>query len=177
MGATTAMIGGTLVSAQGMRLQGEQAKVAANINAQQADKQGGQAMASAQRGAMEEARRSRILQSRALAIAAAGGGSASDPTAQKIIGDIAGAGAYQSMVSLYEGESKARAFHDKATVASASGEIAKLDGDFAATARTFTGLSRVGISLYDKYGAGGPPGKSAPIESRDLQDINLKGGY
>lgn len=77
------------------------------LEAQQLRQQAGDSIASSQRAALEEKRRVDLVQSRALAVAAAGGGSASDPTVVRILSDLEGEGAYRAAVALYGGEDRA----------------------------------------------------------------------
>ena len=67
-----------------------------------------QAIALGQRRALEEQRQAELLASRALAVAAAGGGGADDPTVSKIIADIRGEGAYRAALQMYDAEEQSR---------------------------------------------------------------------
>lgn len=116
-----------------------------------ADQAAGQQEASSQRAAMDEQHRSKLLQSRAQAVAAASGGGASDPGVIKIISNIAGEGAYRSEVALYQGEERARDLRTR-------GEIAQTEGDQRQTAGYIKGIGTIlsqGSSMYTKYGQGG----------------------
>lgn len=82
----------------------------------------GQNRASAQRAAIEQKRKGRAAQSKATAMAAAGGGTVAD-----VYGTIAGIGAeseYAKMVSLFEGEDAARGLESQAALDIYSGEEA-----------------------------------------------------
>lgn len=116
----------------------------------------------AQRVAMEEGRRARIAESRALALAAASGGGASDPTVVRIIAELAGEGAYRSAIALYEGEERASQMLLGAQARRMEGQFGLEAGASARSAYNLmaggsllTGAGKIGITLYDKYGT--PP--------------------
>lgn len=129
--------------------------------------------AAASKGAQEERRRSRILQSRALALSAAGGG-ASDPTVVNIISDLAGEGEYMAALRIYEGETTARQALASAEAARYGGATALESGGMTAsslraegTARRRAGLTggvstvfsgARGLSMYGRYGRMETPG-------------------
>lgn len=145
---------------------GISAKRAADLEAQQLEVAGGQAQAAAQRQAHEELRKGRLLQSRALAVAAASGGGASDPTVLDIIGDIAAEGEYRSELALYEGADRAHAFNVKGEASRAEGRARRNAGyvQAASSVANYYGKQEVGksktlmasgTSMFDKYGRGG----------------------
>ncbi len=180
MGATTAIVGafgslaGGFVSASAARGQGELYQQNAQIENAQYARAAGQEMASAQRGAEEEQRRSRIIQSRALALAAAGGGAA-DPSVQHIISDLAGQGHYRSQI--YGGEARARALRDRGAISLYEGEIGKSDARLKANFDIAGGVMgaglKVGTSMYEKYSMGGfGKQKAAPILEHSMNKIN-----
>ena len=170
-----ASIAGTAMTVAGQRAQARseaqfraQQATMKEVEAKQLETRAIQDVAVAQRSAQEEQRRSRIIQSRALALAAASGGSASDPTVVNIISDLAGEGAYRSAVAMYEGEDQART--DRMAAAAARYEGAGLTQSAQSVQRSAnyatagTVFSSVG-SMYGKYGmpsssipSGGTPG-------------------
>jgi len=158
---------GTLLQAQGYRSQGQSAKQqgqaeqqAANYRAEQLDQIAGQSIAASQRVAQEQRRQARLLASRALAVAAASGGGASDSSVTRIIADIHGEGAYRAAVALYEGEDRARQERMAASATRYEGELAAQSGSNAAKAGNIMALGSLlsgGMSLYEKYkGANSP---------------------
>lgn len=152
---------GGLSSASAAKLEGERAKVAAEFQAWQAEEQAGTAIAISQRQALEEQRQGRLAASRALAIAAASGGGASDPTIVNLLANAAGEGAYRAQVALYEGEAKARQLRLDAAAGRLSGAWAKQEGASRAVGLSLaaTGAgARGAASLYAKYGMKGPSG-------------------
>jgi hypothetical protein len=90
------------------RVTGQRRNVAAQFEAQQLEQQAGQTLAAQQRVAIEERRKAELLASRALAVAGASGGGASDPTVVRLIAGIKGEGSYRASVALYRGEDQAR---------------------------------------------------------------------
>lgn len=140
--------------------------------AAQYTQQAGQEVAVAQRRAIEERRQSQLLQSRALAVAAASGAGASDPTIVHLISQISGDGAYRAAVALYDGEEKARQLRLKsdasryeAAAALAGGEAQKSAYNVSAMSSLLQGAG----TLYTRYGMGGPDTQDpAPIEERTI---------
>ena len=116
----------------------------------------GQEKAYAQRRAIEKRREARLVQSRALALAAAGG-SADDPSVVRIVGDIAGRGEYEAMLELFDGNVAARDMIAQAKALRAGGKEAYRAGRLGATSTAISGFG----SMYEKYGDFGrkpPPG-------------------
>jgi hypothetical protein len=146
------------------RVAGRRRNVAAQFEAEQLEQQAGQSVAASQRTALEEKRKADLVASRALALAAASGGGASDTSVVKIIADLKGEGSYRSAVALYRGEEQARKLRMAGKAKRYEGALAEESGiqeqaghEIAGMASLFTG----GSSLYGRYGAGGPgPGTS-----------------
>jgi len=134
---------------------GEQLQELGEFEAQQIEKNALTEVAASQRGAAEEQRQTRLAASRALALAAASGGGASDPTVVKIISDITGMGSYRSSVVLYEGEERARQMRVAATARRMEGAAGLQGGQAAQKAyntlaygNLFTGAGDIGMSMY-----------------------------
>lgn len=81
-----------------------------------------QVVAAGQRVSFEEQRQAELLASRAVAVAAAGGGNTDDPSISKIIEDIHGEGAYRASVAMYEAESEADRVRFEGRMAEMGGE-------------------------------------------------------
>lgn len=139
---------GTLLSAFGSIREGKEAKKAADTEAARLRRQAGQTRASAQREALESRRMSRYAQSRAQALAAAGGGGASDPTVQNILADLAGEGEYGALTALFEGEERALGMEDTATAVQREGRAKRTSGYLQAAGTLLSG----GSSFASKYG-------------------------
>lgn len=155
------MAAGIGLQARGQLQQGKAAEVAgaarqqaANYEAAQLRVQSGQVIAASQRQAQEERRKSTLLQSRALALAAASGAGASDHTVVDIISDIAAEGAYRASVALYEGKETARGLRMQADATQYSGEVSRAEGKAGQDAYQLAALGSLlsgGASLYEKY--------------------------
>lgn len=170
---------------------GQRQRVAQQFKAEQLRSQALQSAAVAQRAGDTEERQARLLQSRALAVAAASGGGASDPTVQNLIAGIAGEGSYRRAIRLYEGEDRARTLRMQASAADYEGALAEEAGRLqaegyrtSADAYELQGTSSIlkggasilkdAPSLFAKYGGGRPGGSagdSALIGGFDFDDL------
>lgn len=150
---------GNMGSAGAARSSGTAAKNIADFEASQLDQNAGQATAAAQRAALDERRRTALLVSRGIAVAAAGGSATNDPGVAQILTQIAGEGEYRSGVAIYQGEEKARQLKMAADVRREEGDAYSEAGAARGRAYTLAGLGGVatgGASLFSKYGQGGP---------------------
>lgn len=118
--------------------------------AQGLDRQAGLERASSQREAIEERRQSRLVQSRGLAVAAASGGGADDPTVVNLIANLEGEGEYRALTSLYEGNERAIGMEDEARARRKEAKNIKT-ASYISAASTMLGA---GSSMYDRYGGG-----------------------
>jgi hypothetical protein len=137
---------------------GLQQQAAAQYEADQLRINAGQSIASAQRAAQEQRRQGELIQSRAIALAAAGGGSVTDPGIVHLLAGNAGETAYRSAVALYEGEDRARTMRESAKAAEYSGAMsaqAGRDRQKASMTSAFGDLVKGGNSLYQAFGGGG----------------------
>ena len=186
--AAVAVIGGTLLSYKGQKDAGAAARragtrenVARQFEAEQLRQQATQVIAASQRQALGEMRQGDIVASRAIALAAASGGGVSDPTIVNLLARTKGEGAYRAGVALYEGEEQARKLRMKAASKLYEGAGAEEAGIYReaahktlAKASLFKGTAH--LSLFSKYGGGGPPGGSGDAAlldagSADLYDV------
>lgn len=103
--------------------------------------------ASAQREGVEQRRQARLLQSRALAVAAAQGG-ASDPTVVNILANLAGEGEFRALSAMFEGEERARSKEMQARVRRKEAKNIKKAGLITAVGQ---GLSTAS-TMYERYG-------------------------
>lgn len=179
MSATSSILqlGGGLAAALGARRAGENERRALQFQAAQLEQNAGQAIAASQRQAAEERRKAGLVASRALAVAAAGGGSASDTTVQNIIANLDAEGAYRSWSALYEGEEKARQLRMGAAGKRYEGDFAAQGGRQKSVAyglAGFGGAANSAASFYSKYGRGGPSGGTGDSA---LLDTENSGGW
>jgi hypothetical protein len=165
------------MKASGELQAGANAEAQAKANAQalefqaaQLEQQAGQERAASQRAAGEREREARLLQSRALALSAASGAGAFDPSVVQIISELAGEGAYRAGLELYEGESKAKS----AELAAASRRL-EAKGEIQAGKAAREGYEMAaGLSLVS--GAGSILSKKyGTIDSKKPDDTEIAG--
>ena len=150
---------GALETGKSARIAGEMAKARSEFEAQEAERQAGISQAIAQRHALEEQRKARLVASRALAVAAASGGGVSDPTVIRLIAAAEGEGSYRAQVALYEGEEKARTLRLQAAASRVAGAEAVVQGRSTETGYMLAGfgaLAKSGATLYARYGMKSP---------------------
>lgn len=146
---------GLLDSGRGARLEGERRKVEAQFAKEQADQDAVTVFASSQRDAIEQNRQADIVASRALAVAAASGGGASDPSVMKVISEIKGEGALRASMALYEGEAHARKLRISGLMSQLEGDNAVVAGANKEQSYRFHALGSTlkgAASLYSRYG-------------------------
>lgn len=136
--------------------QGDMARGAADATAAQYDAAATAAVQASTVAAADAEKRSRLLQSRALAVAAAGGTDATSSGVMKIISEIAGEGEYRSLLTRYEGQEKARGLRQRADATRYEGQVAERTARLGAVSTLISG----GKSMYEKYGQGGPGGSA-----------------
>ena len=107
---------------------GQRARDAKTFEARQYEQQAVQQEAAAQRAAAEQRRQSSIQQSRAIAVAAASGAGATDPSVVTHVSRMAGMGRYNSNLALYQGEEAARQLRMHAVAAQFTGLTAEEAG-------------------------------------------------
>lgn len=131
---------------------GAAGRAAADATARQYDEAAGKTIAMSQMAAEEQAKKARLLASRAQANAAASGAGATDADVLKIISDIAAEGEYRSMLTRFEGSEKARGLRTRADITRYEGQAAQRGARYGAVTTVLSGAK----TLYDKYGKGGP---------------------
>lgn len=117
--------------------QGREANKAAKEEAKQLERRAGSERASSQRSAAEQKREARLVQSRALALAASSGAGASDPTIVNMMADIEGEGEYRALTELYVGEERARGDEAAAKARRREGKVARNLGYLKAASTIF----------------------------------------
>lgn len=174
-------------------------KGALDYEADQLAQNANQQIAAAQRTALDARRQAMLVQSRALAVAAAGGGGATDVSVVTNMGRIAGEGAYRSAVAIYDGEDRARVLRMQAEAKRYEGALALQSGEYTADAYRLKGEGDVlkaraqqlkgeadisrgqagmlkdavsfGTSLFDKYGGKTSAVTSKPWEVGDFPEF------
>lgn len=130
-------------------------KKAAEFEAVQMEQEAIQAVGTGQRAAMAENQRTRLAESRAIALAAASGAGASDTTVVNLIADIAEEGSYRASVARYEGDERARKLRLGAKTRRFEGELGLAAGEAGARAlraQTTANLVSQAGGLLAKYG-------------------------
>lgn len=144
-------VGGTILgaftSAAGARQAGRADNTLAVYQAKQAEQQAGQERAAAQRQAMEERRRARLAQSRAIAVGAASG-AGTGGNVLDILGDLNTEGEYRAQSALFTGEEKARGYEMSASAKRYEGAQSVANAKAKSTGYLVGG----GMSLLEKYG-------------------------
>lgn len=133
------------------------------------------AAATGQRQAQDAQVQSQYIASRALAVAAASGGGASDPGVVTLMARNAQMGAYHQAVALYNGADRARALNLQASAKDYQGKEVAFNSDQMAAAQTFgaattlmsgrargQAIAQGQQSLRQKYGGGMPTMASIP---------------
>lgn len=160
-GAALAGVGDAIGAVSHYRF-GQDARAAAEFQAAQLRQNAGEAQASSQRVAIDADRATQLANSRALAVAAASGAGASDPTVVNIIARNAGEGAYRKAVALYQGDERARMMNLQATAKEYEGKNVASNSTLVAGAQALHGVTGLmqgyakGASLYERFGGGGP---------------------
>lgn len=163
---------GDLARGNATMLAAQRKSQASEFEAEQLDQQAGQEVAASQRGAADEALKTALINSAALARAAASGAGASDPTVVAIMAKTAGMGSYRQNLALYQGEAQARLDNLRATAdryqasnTLADASAAQSASRMTAAATLFSGGAKA-ASLASKFwtsptGGGGTGGGMA----------------
>jgi hypothetical protein len=127
-----------------------------------------QALAEGTMAAREKTRQGAILLSNAVAMAAANGGSVTDPSLAGLLTRNAGKTAYEAAVALYSGQEKQRAFNDEANMSDQAAGVAIATGNAQAKAyrvRAFSDLlgSSTASTLFSRFGSSTQA--PAPVET------------
>ena len=154
---------------QAVRQTGEAQQRAAEYQAQQLTTNAGQAQAVAQRAAMEEIRKSMLLQSRAIAVSAASGGGALDPTVMALVSGLSKEGQLAAETQIYGGEERARSMREQAKATRYEGaQRAEAGRTYEKVSRMSAGTTLLSGALKDwsGYGFRGLEGTSPITESK-----------
>jgi pyruvate/2-oxoglutarate dehydrogenase complex dihydrolipoamide acyltransferase (E2) component len=146
-------------------LAGQRKRAADEFAAQQADINAVQAVAASQRSALEVERQGKLLQSRALALAAASGGGTGGSVVD-VIARLSGETALRKATALYDGEEKARVMRMQAQAQRFEGAAAEETGQAqqgAYQTAAIGSLFKGGASLFTNYANGGFKGSTSPI--------------
>ncbi len=107
---------GTLAAGKAEKQAAEARAAALEHRAKQAKQAAGQERAASQRASGEQRRHARLVESQALARAAASGAGAADPTVENILGEIGAEGEFRALSELFIGEERARGLETQADI-------------------------------------------------------------
>lgn len=144
---------GSLLSAKGEIDAGKSADRAARYRARQLEQNAGQAVAAATVDAQEEERKSALIASRAIAVAAASGAGTLDPTVVRILQGIKAEGALASATQMYNGYEEARGMREGAKATRFEGKAYKRAGKTKGLSTLLSGLKEVS----NTWGSEPPP--------------------
>ena len=147
---------GSQDAARGSRVAGQRQRIAKEAEAGALESKAQQEVAVAQQRSFGETGRAKIIASRVIALSAAGGGGATDPTIINMLADIEGEGAYRAALQVYQGSEEARALRVRASGARYEGALAEEAGEAKSRAYKTSGVAALlqgAGSLYGKYGA------------------------
>ncbi len=123
----------------------------------------GQAEAASQYKMLELRRQGDLAQSRSIALLAASGASATDPTVITMLARLKGVEDQNVGMAKYQGQSEAQALRGKAKMVEYEGQLQKWSADNQADAMktsAWGGLVKGVFGMFDKYGKGKPSGDS-----------------
>lgn len=144
---------GTIVSMAGHLQRGKAAEAARNFEAQQIEEKAKLKDALAQREAIEERRKKRILISNAIARAgASGGGVYGDGSVMKTIEGIEATGEQNALTALWEGRQESFFLRNQANALRFEGKQARKAGRIGALSSVLSGGASIAKTYNDTYG-------------------------
>lgn len=181
--STILSAGGQYARGQSYRTIAARRRALGEFEAQQLEAEATQSRGVGLRAAQDEILKAKLVNSTALARAAASGAGASDPTVMAILARTAGEGAYRSAVAMYEGEAQARLDMMRAAALRFEGATAASDAETAsrlatggAAATLLTGGLKA-LSMYDKYWSGPKPEASAMPIATGITSAGSNGSW
>lgn len=157
IGSTILSAGSQVARGAAARTIGARRKAAAEFEAQQLEQEAETSQAIGMRRAADEGRKTQMVNSLALARAAASGAGASDPTVLHVLAQTSGEGAYRQWLAMYEGEAQARLDKMRAGATRFEGATAESDAAMAQRQYNLGAMNTVltgGIktaSMYQRY--------------------------
>lgn len=188
--APSLQIGATILSAGSQYARGQagitiaaERQAADAFEARQLEQEAEQSRGVGMRAAQDQTINMEMINSTALARAAASGAGGSDPTVMAVIARTAGAGAYRAQLANFEGEAQARFDLMKASALTYEGKIgvagaasAATMADIGAGATLLAGAAR-GASLYDRFYSGPRPSVATTMPQISGGDTQISGGW
>lgn len=136
---TAALVAGTAITAGGTLMQGQAAKEAAAFESAQMERNAQIEAAASQRQAIEDRRQAELQMSRARAVAAASGGTATDIGVTEIMSRIDREGEFNALTSLYSGKESAIGLQQQAAGARFQGKAASKASKIQAVGTVLSG--------------------------------------
>jgi hypothetical protein len=152
--ATVASIGGTVLGAMASIQQGKYQEAVAKAQAKAAARQAQEVQAVGQREAVERARAARMVQSRQLALTAAGGGGTGDASILKLMAQTGAEGQQQVANTVYDTQVQGNALNYQGDIYRMQGRNARNAGYVDAFSTVLGGVSNAAQSWGAKYGYG-----------------------
>lgn len=160
---------GTALTAKGDISAGNAAARAADYQARQMEVNAGQENAVASFSAQEEQRKTDLLASKAIAVAAASGGGTLDPTVVKILQGIHGEGALAKQMQIYNGAEAARGLRDQAKATRYEGKLTKGAYKKRALSTILTGVNK----LANTWGSDPAPRGTSDTPDTDVNNWGI----
>jgi hypothetical protein len=150
LGTTLGTLGtvGTILGGASTIMGGGEAEAAAKQQSAQLKANAIAEGATAQRQAINERQKARLLQSRVTALTAAGGGDTTDAGTQDILSDLENQGEYNALTALWNGDDRAAGLRSQANATMYEGKATKRSSYAKGAGTILSG----GQSLYDKFG-------------------------
>lgn len=154
---------GSLFKAVGQYKAGRERKRSLDDQATQLRRNAQVRRAVSHREAADERQLSDLIQSKALAAAAASGAGVTNPNMVRILGDLDAEGEYRALSRLFAGENEAEGMEAEAANLNKAGKAAEFGGKVAAVATILTGDDVSFSSMYggSSKGAGTKTGSSS----------------
>lgn len=149
VGSTAMGVVGSFQQAAGIKAAGKAQLQEAQYRAAQGRQIAGQERASGQRQAIEDRRKGRLAQSRAIALSAAGGGTTGDVS--DIIGDLGTESEYSALTSLFESNDRASQLESGADLALYEGRNAYSAAKANASTVKMKAIGDAAGTLFSKY--------------------------
>lgn len=138
------------IGAVGTLYEGQVANQSAQFEARQLQEKAAQEEALAGQEAAAKRREARLANSRNLAVAAAGGGSAGDPTVIQLMGDVEAEGQMNALTEMYKGLTRKADLLTQASVTRTQGRNARTASYIGAAGTLFDGFSTAAGRRYQR---------------------------
>ena len=178
LGNTVLSAGSQVAKGNATAAIGARRKALADFEALQLEQSGQESRSVGMQNAVNEGIKAKLVQSEALARAAASGAGASDPTVMSIIARTAGEGSYRQALAMYEGEAQGRLDRMRAAGLRYQGQNFASDASMAQGQSTFgaiTALLTGGLKTAGIYEHFNPKAKTAPAAQAPGPQTALSG--